>query len=80
MYHSAKQLDSMISQLLDFAQKQCFEESMTLEVFSFPALIEEAEGAVRVLTREKNIRFGPKSVKGMCRLFVQAVLDCSVLS
>lgn len=64
MYHSAKQLDSMISQLLDFAQKQCFEESMTLEVFSFPALIEEIEGAVRVLTREKNIRFVTKISEG----------------
>jgi signal transduction histidine kinase len=65
--YSAKQLERMIEEILDFTTKKCFDEPNQRDEFSVAQLIEEIKGTIRLMVEEKNIEFTTALSDDVCR-------------
>ena len=65
IYYSAKQLERMIEEILDFTTKKCLEEPRVEEEFSIEQLITEVKGTIRMLLEEKQVTLNEHVSKQM---------------
>lgn len=65
IYYSAKQLERMIEEILDFTTKKCLEEPRVEEEFSIEQLVTEVKGTIRILLEEKQVMFNEHVSKQM---------------
>ncbi|MDA9832181.1 PAS domain-containing sensor histidine kinase [Gammaproteobacteria bacterium] len=65
--YSAKQLERMIEEILDFAAKKCFDEPNHRDEFSVAQLIEEIKGTIRLMVEDNRIEFSTVLSDDVCR-------------
>ncbi|MBM4211179.1 MAG: PAS domain-containing sensor histidine kinase [Gammaproteobacteria bacterium] len=65
--YSARQLERIVEEILDFTTKKCFDEPNQSDEFSVVQFIEEIKGTIRLMIEEKQIEFTTKLADDICR-------------
>tara|TARA_Y200000002_G_scaffold383143_1_gene403526 strand:+ start:9865 stop:11112 length:1248 start_codon:yes stop_codon:yes gene_type:complete len=67
IHYSAKQLERMIEEILDFTTKQCLAEPNEKDEFSINQLVTEAKGTIRMMLKEQQIEFKEYISQQLCQ-------------